>query len=116
MPNPPANWTQKGATLSHKNACKEFGLTEEQILRAMHEEKLQYKQNWAHGNPYYRLLKAEVEQLAREIHGGDGLALKRLDHEIATTKKEINSHKRKLTALEKQMQQLLEKKQALTAE
>ncbi len=27
-------WQRKGGTLSHKTACKEFGLTQAEILRA----------------------------------------------------------------------------------
>jgi len=28
-------WQKQGATLSHKNACKEFGLTENEVIAAM---------------------------------------------------------------------------------
>ncbi|MGO0305157.1 hypothetical protein ACTL6P_00860 [Endozoicomonas acroporae] len=34
---PDIQWTAPGATLSHKNAAKEFGLTEEAIIRAIKE-------------------------------------------------------------------------------
>ena len=47
-----SQWTQKGGTLSHKNACREFGLTEDEIIHAMRAGKLQYRRNYAHGNPY----------------------------------------------------------------
>jgi len=56
---------KQGGTLSHKNACKEFGLQEDEIFEAMNKGKLQYRQNYAHGNPYYRLLRIEVEKLAQ---------------------------------------------------
>jgi hypothetical protein len=46
-----SEWLKKGATLSHKNACQEFGLTEDEIIKAMKEGRLQYRQNYAHGNP-----------------------------------------------------------------
>ena len=57
-------WGKQGATLSHKNACKEFGLTEEEVIEGIKEGKLQYRQNYAHGNPYFRLLRVEVERLS----------------------------------------------------
>ena len=62
-------WTQKGETLSHKNACKEFGLEESEIIAAIRDGKLQYRENFAHGNPYFRLLRNEVIALVKELHG-----------------------------------------------
>ena len=61
-----ALWTQQGETLSHKNACKEFSLEENEIIDALKAGKLQYKQNYAHGNPYFRLLRQEVIALANK--------------------------------------------------
>jgi hypothetical protein len=57
-------WLKQGATQSHQNACKEFRLTEAEVIEAMKAGKLQYRQNNAHGNPYFRLLRIEVELLA----------------------------------------------------
>ena len=64
-----SEWTQKNGTLSHKNAIKEFGLSENEIIQAMTSGKLQYRQNYAHGNPYYKFLRSEVKALAQELHG-----------------------------------------------
>jgi len=105
-----ANWTEPGATLSHKNACKEFGLEESDIIEGMRQGKLQYKQNWAHGNPYFRLLRDEVEEFAKEILGENAMELKKIEYEIRKTKTEINSHKRKISALERQLQLLTQRK------
>ena len=58
-----SQWQKQGATLSHKNACKEFCLTETEVIEAMKAGKLQYRQNVAHGNPYFRLLRIEVESV-----------------------------------------------------
>ena len=52
-----ALWTQKGESLSDKNASKEFGLEEFEIIEAIRAGKLQYKINYVHGNPYYKLLR-----------------------------------------------------------
>lgn len=41
-----SQWRQKGGSLSHKNACKEFGLTEAELIEAIKAEKLQYKLNY----------------------------------------------------------------------
>ena len=97
-----SQWRKKGATLSHKNACKEFGLTEDQVIAAMKAGKLQYRQNYAHGNPYFRLLRSEVESLAQELHGSASAKEQETKHKLQKINKEINSLKRKLASLEKQ--------------
>jgi len=35
-----SQWQKLGATLSHKNACKEFCLTEAEVFEAMKADKL----------------------------------------------------------------------------
>ena len=101
-------WQKQGATLSHKNACKEFGLTEDEIFEAMKVGKLQYRENYAHGNPYFRLLRIEVQLLAQELHGSKSVEEQRVNHELQKINKEINSLKRKLASLEKQRIELME--------
>ena len=103
-----SQWVKQGGTLSHKNACKEFGLTEEEIIDAMKAGKLQFRQNYAHGNPYFRVLRIEVEALATELHGNKEVKEQELKHKLRKLSKEINSLKRKLSALEKQKVELLE--------
>jgi len=98
----------KDGSLSHKNACKEFGLTEDEIFEAIKAGKLQYRQNYAHGNPYFKLLRAEVESLAYELHGAEGAREQEVKHELQKINREINSLKRKLAALEKQKIELIE--------
>jgi septal ring factor EnvC (AmiA/AmiB activator) len=110
MPVSHANWTNPGATLSHKNACKEFGIEESIIIEAIRQGKLQYKENYAHGNPYFRLLRDEVENFAKEIHGEETMKMKKIEYEIKKTKTEINSYKRKIVALERHMQNLTQRK------
>jgi len=64
-----STWNKKGATLSDKSACKEFGISQQEIIQAINEGKLQYRQNHIHGNPYLRLLREEVEDLVIEKRG-----------------------------------------------
>ena len=111
-----ANWTSPGETLSHKNACKEFDLEEDVVIEAMKKGILQYRVNYAHGNPYYRLLRNEVIALAKEIHGENTLELKRIEFEIKTTTTEINSYKRKISALEKKKIKLINQRDAIDSE
>lgn len=95
-------WVEPGATLSHKNACKEFCLTEAEVIEAMKIGKLQYIINYAHGNPYYKLLRIEVESLALELRGANYVTEQEIKHKLRKINTEINSLKRKLSSLEKQ--------------
>jgi len=103
-----SQWLKKGGTLSHKNACKEFGLAEDEVFEAMKAGKLQYRENYAHGNPYFRLLRDEVKSLANELHGPKGVEEQEVKHELRKVNREINSLKRKLASLEKQKIELTE--------
>src|ERR1019366_7868031 len=69
MACPNDEWQRKGATLSDKNARQEFGLTQDEIYDAIDAGTLQYRQAAMHGNPWLRLLRREVEALARTRHG-----------------------------------------------
>lgn len=103
-----SSWNKQGGTLSHKNACKEFGFTEDEIFDAMKAGKLQYRQNYAHGNPYFRVLRKEVEALAKELHGDKAVEKQEIKFKLQEINREINSLKRKLSSLEKQKSELLE--------
>lgn len=95
-------WQRKGATLSDKNARKEFGLTQDEIYDAIEAGKLQYRQAYMHGNPWLRLLRREVEDLARSRHG-DGYVREQQDKaELARVNREIRRLQSELKELEKQ--------------
>ena len=104
-----SQWQKLGGTLSHKNACKEFDLTEDEVFEAMKVGKLQYRQNYAHGNPYYRLLRSEVRSLTKKLHGTKRIEEQEVKHKLRKINKEINSLKRKLASLEKQKIELIVK-------
>lgn len=105
-----SEWTQKGATLSDKSAFKEYGLTEEEIIQAINDGKLQYRQNHMHGNPYLRLLRHELEALVQEKYGTNHLEQMNLDNELKKLTKEIRTLKSKIKSLEKRKAALLEKR------
>ncbi|MDP2178047.1 hypothetical protein [Methylicorpusculum sp.] len=101
------NWTKQGETLSHKNASKEFGLTEQEIFEGIKQGKLQYQISYAHGNPYYRLLRMEVLAFVEDMHGSQYLEEQKISHQLKTITREINSLKIKLATLEKQRIELI---------
>ena len=74
----------------------------------MKASKLQYRQNVAHGNPYFRLLRIEVESLALELRGAKGIEEQEIKFKLQKINSEINSLKRKLASLQKQKFALIE--------
>lgn len=110
-----SQWTKQGGTSSHKNACKEFGLTEDEIIDAMKNGKLQYRKNYAHGNPYFRVLRDEVKALAIELHGNKAVEEQDVKHKLQKINREINSLKRKLSSLEKQKVELQQIQKSMKA-
>ena len=86
-------WSRKGATMSDKSARQEFGLTQQEIIAAIRAGKLQFRESNLHGNPWYRLLRHEVESLVRDKSGLDHLTKKKLQKELA----DLNTEARKLT-------------------
>jgi hypothetical protein len=62
-------WGRKGATLSDKTARSEYGLTQDEIFAATDAGKLQYRPAAMHRNPWLRLLRHEVEDLVKTLHG-----------------------------------------------
>ncbi len=71
-------WLIAGATKSDKSARQKFGLTQEEIIAAIRAGSLQFRESNMHGNPWYRLLRHEVESLVRDKSGPDGLHQKHL--------------------------------------
>ena len=101
-------WRQKGATLSDKSARQEFGLTQQEIYEAMRVGKLQFQQNNIHGNPWFRLLRHEVEALVIEKGGQDHLQRKKLEKELADLNKEARKIKSRLKTVERRRAELME--------
>lgn len=108
-----AVWTQKNATLSHKSAEKEFGLTFDEIIEAIKAGKLQYRENNIYGSPFLRLIRSEVEALVSEKHGADYLKQKQYKKELAEVTKTLKALKEQVQTLEARKAELfglLEKK------
>ena len=101
-----AIWARKGATLSDKSARQEFGLTQQEIIAAIRTGKLQFRESNMHGNPWFRLLRHEVEALVKQKSGQGGLRQKKLEKELADINKETRKLKTRLAALERRRAEL----------
>lgn len=100
-------WGQKGATLSDKTAGREFGLTHDEIIKAIRAGLLQYRLSSAHGNPWFRLLRREVEDLARSRHGDQHLKAAQDRAELARVNRELKRLRAQLSALEERRAELM---------
>ena len=100
-------WSQKGATMSDKSARQEFGLTQEEIVAAIRAGKLRFHEASMHGNPWYRLLRHEVESLVRDKSGQDHLHKKKLQKELADLNKEARTLTTRLKAIERRRAELM---------
>ncbi len=101
-----SNWNAPGAAMSDKSAIKEYGLTQQEIYAAVREGKLQYRENQAHGNPYLRLLRSEVETLVKSLRGEKGFEQQKLQAELKSVQTQIRSCKTKLKKLERRRDEL----------
>jgi len=99
-------WKRQGATLSDKSARQEFGLTQQEIFAAIRAGKLQFREHNMYGNPWFRLLRHEVEALVSEKSGKAGLHKKKLQKELADLNKEARKIKARLKAIERRQAEL----------
>jgi len=102
-----SEWRRKGATLSHKTAQEESGLTWNEIVRAIRAGKLHCQQQSMHGNPWLRLLRREVEALVRERRGANYLRDRQAQTELAHINRELKRLKGQIAALEERKSKLL---------
>lgn len=100
-------WSQRGASLSDKSARQEFGLTQPEIIAAIRAGKLQFRQQNIYGNPYFRLLRHEVESLVTEKSGPDHLHQKKLQKALADINRESRKLKARLAVLNGQRADLM---------
>ena len=101
-----SEWTRKGATLSDKTAREEFGLEQDDIIRAIMAGTLQYREGSMHGNPWLRLLRREVEALVKNKHGGGHLKDRQAKTELARINRELKRLKTQIAQLEERKSKL----------
>ena len=106
MDYPNEEWQRKGATLSDKTAREEFGLTQDEIYDAIDAGTLHYRRAAMHGNPWLRLLRREVEALARTSHGDRYVNERQVKAELARVNREIRRLRAELGALEERRSKL----------
>ena len=91
------NGSARARRFSDKAARQEFGLT---IYDAIDAGTLQYRQAYMHGNPWLRLLRREVEALARARHGDRYVSEQQARAELTRVNREIRRLRTELAGLE----------------
>jgi hypothetical protein len=93
-------WNQKGASLSDVTAKKEYGVDREIIIQGIQTGNLEYREGVMWGNPYFRILRSQLERYIASEMGEDYLRKVKAQTELRSIKKEISETKRKLSALQ----------------
>ncbi len=93
-------WTRKGATLSDVTALKEYGVDQKFIMKGICTKKLEYREGSMWGNPYFKLVRSQLERFIIEELGADYLSQEKNKTELRVIKKEISALKKRLGELE----------------
>ena len=100
MDNQDSEWARRGATLSDTTAAREFGLTRDEIYQSLSAGALSYRQGSMHGNPWFRLLRREVEELVLAKHGAGYLKDRQMKTELAGINRDLKRLKAVIAQLE----------------
>lgn len=101
-------WNRKGATLSDVTAAAEYNVSRDFIVKGIQRAKLEYREGAVWGNPYFRILRSQLEKYIIEEFGKAYLLKVKNQAELRRIKKEISDLKKKLKALEDRKADLLE--------
>ena len=93
-------WNRKGATLSDVTAKKEYGVSQDFIVKGIRAGKLEYREGVMWGNPYLRVLRSQLEQYIAEKLGADRLSSGKNQTELRKIKREMADLKKRLAELE----------------
>jgi hypothetical protein len=95
--------TTKGSTLSDLTAAKEYGIPRAELQQAIRAGKLSYQINSMHGNPWFRLIRKEVEAFCSKRIGAKGLREQQNRTAIAKAEREIRQLQKRIATLQEQV-------------
>ena len=102
-------WNQKNATLSDKSAAKEYGLSRDDIYKAINAGELQFRETSLYGNVWFRLIREEVESLVAKKFGAAYLNEIKSKKELSEINKELKTLYDRVAELENRKKELLNK-------
>jgi len=100
-------WGKKNETLSDKSAENEYGISRKEILDAINAGELQFRESSMHGNPWFRLLRVEIERLVEKKYGADYLKEKKTKKELSEINRELKELSKRTFELENRKKELL---------
>ena len=98
----------KEQTLSDKSAEKEYGISRKEITDAINARELQFREGSIYGNPWFRLLRVEVEQLVEKKYGAAYLKEKKNKKELSDINRELKTLHARISELESRKKKLSE--------
>ena len=101
-------WGKKDETLSDKSAEKEYGISSKEILDAINAGELQFRESSMHWNPWFRLLRVEVERFVEKKYGVDYLKEKKAKKELSEINRELKTLNKRISELENRKKELLD--------
>ena len=87
-------------TFSDVTAAKQYGVSQEFIVKGIEAGQLEFRDGSMWGNPYLRIPRSQLESYIVSQLGSGYLANQKLDTQVRAVKKEIGSLRKKLAALE----------------
>ena len=99
-------WNRKGATLSEVTAQTEYGISSEFIIKGIQAGDLEYRDGAIWGNPYFRILRSQLEAYIVVKLGEDFLQRTKNQAELRSVKMEINNLNKKLISLQVRKKEL----------
>ena len=93
-------WGRKGAVLSEVTAAKDYGVTREFVVEGIQAGKLEFREGSVWGNPYFRILRSQLESHIVHELGPEYLAKAKGEAELRAIRKEITGLKKKQSTLE----------------
>ena len=93
-------WNRKGATLSNVTAQKEYGVSDDFIVKGIRAGELESREGAVWGNPYLRVLRSQLERYIAAQLGSEYLVGKKSRIELHAINKEIAVIRKRLTLLE----------------
>ena len=107
MSNTSKLWGMKNQTLSDKSAEKEYGISREEIIDAINAGELQFREGCIYDNPWFRLLRVEVESLVEKKYGADHLKKMKVKKELSEINRELKTLNTRVSELELRKKVLL---------
>ncbi len=99
-------WNRKGATLSDVTAQAEYSVTRDFIMKGIQTGRLEYRRGAIWGNPYFRILRSQLEAYIEKELGEDYLTRAKNQTELRRVKKEIADLNKRLSSLQDRKKEL----------